>query len=213
MIIHLLAPKDQSKWPKIWHHCHNIWKTSPYEIKMWNDEDIDQLLKEDDEEFFKDYLSNLKPIFKWDYVRPLILKKFGGAYFDMDVEIFFNFLPQLNPNIIYIVGGHTEVEKREIVQNSIMISYLNEMSFNFWNDIQQYFKYNVKTNFLDCKEPYSRIIKDQIVIDTVGPYALSRFVKANEHMSPPVEILDANIFNRGPNTIRFSFHHQTGAWK
>ena len=146
MTIHLIAAGDlenPNNWPKIWSKCYNIWKSSPYKIKLWGDKDINNLLIEDDEGFFKDYLSNLKPIFKWDYVRPLILKKFGGAYFDMDIEIFFDFLPQLNPNVVYIMGGHKEIDKKNIVENSIMISYPNLYNNQFFHDLQQYFKYNI----------------------------------------------------------------------
>lgn len=212
MTIHLLAPKDQTKWPEIWHHCYNIWKTSPYEIKMWHDEDVDQLLKEDDEDFFINYLSKLKPIFKWDYIRPLILKKYGGAYFDIDVEIYYDFIPMVKGNKIYIIGGHDEDIDIKTFQNSIMISSLNKITFNFWNDLQQYFKYNIKKNYQDCLEPYSKIRKWQSAVEYAGPIALSRFVNAHKHLYP-IETLNADLFNRGSNDIRFSFHHQTYTWR
>ena len=131
MLIHLIAPKDQTKWLEVWHHCYNIWKSTPYKIKMWHDEDVDQLLKEDDEEFF-DILNTLSPIYKFDYVRYLILEKFGGAYFDMDVELIINFIPLLNPNKIYLSEG----ENNCLISNHIMIS---PPDFLFW--------FNIKKNF------------------------------------------------------------------
>ena len=54
MTIHLIAAgrlENPSDWPELWYHCYNIWKSSPYQIKLWGTKDIDTLLKEDDEDF------------------------------------------------------------------------------------------------------------------------------------------------------------------
>ena len=106
MIINLIAPEDRSKWKPIWKKCYKKWLSSPYEIRLWGDKEIDSLLKEDNNEFYHK-LSECPNIYKYDYIRYLILDKVGGAYFDMDVEIIRDFIPLLNENRLYLYGGYS----------------------------------------------------------------------------------------------------------
>ena len=205
MVIHLIAPKNQQLWHPIWHHCYNIWKSSPYEIKMWGDEDVDNLLKEDDEEFFK-LIDTLPKIYKIDYVRYIILEKFGGAYFDMDVELYIDFIPSINPNKIYLMGSDSH---EETVQNSIMVSSLPNSIL--WSDLKNHIKYKIKDNFNKCLDLNSILPIGTIVRKMVGPIILSKHVKLNRS-STPIEILAYQHFNRGNNEIKFTYHHQTGIW-
>jgi mannosyltransferase OCH1-like enzyme len=196
MLIHLLAPKDQTLWPKIWYKCYDIWKTSPYKIKMWYDEDIDQLLKEDDKEFFNSYLSKLDKIYKFDYVRYLILEKFGGAYFDMDIEIVRDFIFLLNKDVVYIMEGNRD----EYLQNSIMISPPNN---RLWTNIKYYCKWNVINHFEKCRS------SNFWTVNTVGPLALSSYFSK---FKPPFEMLSYHHFSTTTNTLSFSKHHNTISW-
>jgi mannosyltransferase OCH1-like enzyme len=195
MIIHLLAPDDKSKWDEVWHQCYNKWKISPYEIKLWNDEDIDQLLIEDDKEFF-DILNTLHPIYKFDYVRYIILEKFGGAYFDMDVEIIIDFIPLLDPKQIYIMEGRRD----EFLQNSIMIS---PPEYLVWDSVKKYCKFNVLNNLEKCKS------SDFWVVYMVGPIALSNYFS---RFSPPFEMLSYHHFHNPESTLSFSKHYSTSVW-
>ena len=202
MIIHLIAPKDQTKWPKIWHKCYNIWKSSPYKIKMWHDNDVDQLLKEDDEEFFNT-LNSLPPIYKFDYVRYIILEKFGGAYFDMDVEIILNFIPLLKSNKIYLMEGTGGT----YVENSIMITPLDLSLNEYWKRIKHFCKN--KINALDI----SKLTNNNINY-TVGSQSLSEyFIKHKPHRdSYQFDILGYHQFASIYNSLAFSRHHQTSNW-
>ena len=195
MTIHLIAPRDQTKWHKIWHHCYNIWKNSPYEIKMWHDEDADQLLKEDDEEFFNT-LNTLEPIYKFDYVRYLILEKFGGAYFDMDIEIVKDFIPMLCYDKVYIMEG----KRDEYLQNSIMIS---PPDFLLWSGVKRYCKFNILNNLEKCKS------HNFWVNDMVGPGALSNYFSK---FKPPFQPLSYHHFDDPNSILSFSKHHTTSVW-
>ena len=203
MIIHLLAPKDQTKWPDIWHHCYNIWESIPYKIKLWGDKDIDQLLKEDDEEFFN-ILDTLNPVYKWDYVRYLILEKFGGAYFDVDIEVidgsFFNKLIQ---DRIYLMEGTTGT----YVENSIMITPSNLALSEYWKRLKKYSQYIIKSS------PTNKLIKEN-VIWKVGPGLLSKFF-LDHHLntkSRQWEILGYQQFGSKTNNVVYTRHHQTAIW-
>jgi mannosyltransferase OCH1-like enzyme len=163
---------------------------------MWHDEDIDKLLKEDDEDFFTNYLNKLKPIYKYDYVRYLILEKFGGAYFDMDVEIIRDFIPLLDPTVIYIMEGPFS----QYLENSIMIS---PPEYLVWNNIKNYCKINVVKNFQKCKS------HDFWVVEMVGPKAMSYYFAKHK---PPFEILSYHHFYNAQSTLSFSKHHTTNSW-
>jgi mannosyltransferase OCH1-like enzyme len=202
MIIHLIAPKDKSKWNKVWYHCYKSWENCPYPIKMWHDEDVDQLLKEDDEEFFT-ILNTLHPIYKWDYVRFIILEKFGGAYFDMDVEIvdssFFN---KLNSAKIYVMEG----TNGSLIENSIMISREDRKDSVMWSRLKEYSKFQVLNNLEDCKEKYK-------VVNYVGPNLISRyFVKYLSNFKTKYEILSYPQFSSLTNEISFSRHYNISSW-
>jgi len=200
--IHLLAPNDQFKWHSVWKHCYNIWESSPYEIKMWSDEEVDKLLKEDDEEFFN-ILNTLPPIYKFDYVRYIILEKFGGAYFDMDVEIINgSFLNTLNPIKMYFM----ECTLGSYIENSIMIATkIPQYNQDLFYRIKTYIKRKVIDNIEDCSTFN--------VLKYVGAYALSDWFSRYIHQTnQQYEILGQYQFASTTNEIVYTRHHQTSEW-
>ena len=207
MTVHLIAAgrmEDSANWPKIWHKCYKSWKGCPYKIKIWNDKNIDQLLKEDDEEFFNT-LNILSPIYKWDYVRYIILEKFGGAYFDMDVEIVDgSFLNQLNPNKIYLMEGTGGA----YVENSIMIS---KHPYNeFWTRLKNYTKNQVMLSLNQC-------IDSNKVIYKIGSFSMTEFIfkslpTYNNKVGGIYEILGTHQFASTTNEIVYTRHHYTSEW-
>lgn len=201
MVIHLIAPKNQAQWHDIWHHCFKSWKNCPYEIKIWDDEDVDQLLKEDDEEFFNT-LNTLPFIYKFDYVRFILLEKFGGAYFDMDVEVIKDFFPLLNPTKIYIMEG----TNGSLVENSIMISRKDRVDKVMWSRLKEYSKFQILNNLNDCKRSFK-------VINYAGPNLISNyFTKYLPNFGISYEVLSYPQFASLTNEISFSRHHQTSFW-
>jgi mannosyltransferase OCH1-like enzyme len=196
MTIHLLAPKDRSKWNPIWHKCYNIWESGPYEVKLWGDEDVDILLKEDDEEFYNKYLNQLDPIYKFDLVRYIILEKYGGAYFDMDVEINFDFIPLLDLNEIYFAEG----EDNCIVSNHIIISPIDYL---YWYNIRQELKLKLINKFDKAKKnPFW-------TLETVGPIGLSYVLATNKYKYTP---LSKWHFGSMKSKLQFCIHHTTHNW-
>ena len=94
-IIHQSAPADKSKWPEIWAKCQKKWKelfpAPKYEYKMWTDEDLDALMKNDFPEYYDMYKGYDQNIKRFDIARYFILHKYGGIYADMDYICFKNF--------------------------------------------------------------------------------------------------------------------------
>ena len=203
MTIHLIAPKDNTQWLPVWHHCYNIWKSSPYIIKIWYDEDIDQLLKEDDEEFFN-VINSLQPIYKFDYVRYLILQKFGGAYFDMDIELIRDFFPLLDKNSIYINEGTSG----NYLENCLMIASQNKDSYSiFFERIKDHCKDNILLNYNKC------LINVRQTLYTVGANALSKFViKQLKYFPINFNVLAFEHFGSLTNSLSFCKHHYTNNW-
>ena len=197
MIIHQLAPSDKNKWHPTWKMCHSSISKLPYKIKIWNDEEINNELKKDDEYFYNKYLSILDPIYKWDYIRYIILERYGGAYLDMDIEIKFNFFPLLNNNIIYILEGKHE----EYLQNSIIIS--PPTHHVLWNGIKEWCKINIINNFDECKSNVINTIK------MVGPQAISNYFARN---NIPFEMLSYHHFSKLDSKLSLAIHHQTSNW-
>ena len=208
MTIHLIAAgklENPNSWSEVWNYCYNIWKSSPHEIKVWGDKDIDNLLKEDDEEFFNT-LNTLNPIYKWDYVRYLILEKFGGAYFDMDVEIIRDFFSLLDPYSIYINEGTSGT----YLENSIIISPQidnNKSASIFFERIKDQCKDNILLNYDKCLNDVRQTLY------TVGATALSKFViKQLKYFSINFNVLAFEHFGSLENSLSFCKHHYTNNW-
>ena len=205
MAIHLIAAgklENPNNWPELWHHCYNIWKSSPYEIKLWGDANIDQLLEEDDKEFFK-ILNTLPPIYKWDYIRYVILERFGGAYFDMDVEIIHDFLPLLDKNKHYFMEGTGGT----LVENSILVSKQLNPDSTFWNRFKMYSKRKILENLKECHIPYN-------VLHYVGPWMMTEvliksFLNQKDKM---YSVLGYEQFANPNNNIVFSKHYTMSTW-
>tara|TARA_R110000803_G_scaffold210430_2_gene282176 strand:+ start:80 stop:769 length:690 start_codon:yes stop_codon:yes gene_type:complete len=188
MDIHLIAPKDKSQWRDKWKKCYKFWENSSYNVIIWDDEKIDNILKQDDIMLFE-VLNQLPPIYKYDYVRYIILDKFGGAYFDLDVEVIVDFIPSLHPDEVYISEGQPfkdEEIKRDFgdklspsffelietpidyaLSNHIMISPKNR---GLWKIIKNKVKINLIKYYKTHNGNFINVLK------VVGPIALSRIV-------------------------------------
>jgi hypothetical protein len=214
MKIHFLAPEDKNKWHPLWDECFNTWAQTKHDLNIWTDKGIDQLLKEDNEEFYTEYLNKLDNIYKFDYVRYIILKKYGGAYVDMDVELVNDFFPLLDPNIIYMMEGTNGT----YVENSIMISpiqdpnkpynqksHYEKASYEIWGRIKSMAKNNIIRRFDEINN------NSKLVIEVVGPGMLSTFFSKLKN-SLLYDILGYYNFNNPNSTLSFTKHHYSGTW-
>lgn len=209
MVIHLITAgkyQDPNKWPNIWRKCYKSWEGCPYKIKIWNNEKINILLKEDDEEFFN-ILNNLPPIYKWDYVRYIILEKFGGAYFDMDVEIidssFFNKLPL---NKMFFMEGTSG----SYLENSIMITPINLYYEEFWEKIKNYAQYIVKSSPKTTLTPHN--VQTKVGSGMLSKFFLDKLLNSSSTIRP-WEILGYHQFGCPSNNgIVFTKHYNTSLW-
>jgi mannosyltransferase OCH1-like enzyme len=202
MTIHLISTLPKNQWPPIWKTCYNIWKNSSYTIKLWGAEEIDKELKEDDSEFYE-VLKTIPDIYSIDYVRYIILEKYGGAYFDLDVEIVNNFIHLLNPNIAYFAEG----DIGEYAQNSIIISNRDNI---FWNRLKLFTKFKILNNLDQDLTISNNVLKIS------GPLSLSEFLlKFKDKFLPEtkVELLSIHHFGNPDSSLCFAKHHRTNTWQ
>jgi mannosyltransferase OCH1-like enzyme len=208
MTIHLItAGKYQNKknWPEVWVKCFESITKTKNNICIWNDESIDKLLQEDDNEFYNEYLNKLHPIYKWDYVRYIILEKYGGAYFDMDIELVdASFIDKLHPEKIYLMEGTGGT----YVENSIMVSPVTKNHMQIWQRLKTFAKNRIMNKFEECNNPYN-------VVWITGPQLMSEFFI--KHLPEQAhrnyyDILAWEHFGNPKGTINFTKHYQTGTW-
>jgi mannosyltransferase OCH1-like enzyme len=207
MTIHFLTAgkyQNQEDWPEIWNKCFDSWFKTNYDICLWNDEGVDNLLIEDDKEFLK-ILNTLPPIYKFDYVRYLILEKYGGAYIDMDVELIEDFFHRLNPEKIYLMDG----TRGTYLENSIMISPQNDINCKIWKDMKTFSKNIIIQNFKECSDYYNSIW-------TSGPGSLSTYFIKHLDQDLPIrsyfDILAWEHFSNPNGTLNFTKHYHISAW-
>jgi mannosyltransferase OCH1-like enzyme len=203
MTIHFLAPENKSKWHSVWEKCFNTWTKTNYDLSIWTDEGIDELIQKDDNEFYYDYLNQIDPIYKFDYVRLIILEQYGGIYSDMDIELIEDFIPMLNKNKIYMMEG----DIGELYSNCLMISPNDNFTQEVWRTLKLFCKQRIIDNFELCKDKYN-------VMRIVGPFAISEwFAKYfNEFNLPKVGILSKYHFSQIDSDISFTRHYATSTW-
>ena len=174
-IIHQTAPADKAKWNEVWYKCQESWfekfPSPEYEYKMWTDEDLDSLIKNDFPWFYDIYSNYDVNIKRIDIARYFILYKYGGIYADMDYMCINNFYDLLPPEKVSISESpHTQ---NEYIQNALMASNKNN---NFWLKV--------------IDESKNRI--NDSVFNATGPNLVSDIYFANKN---DVNILEKNLFN------------------
>ena len=175
-IIHQTAPSDKSKWKEDWHTCQKTWLTlypePEYTYRMWNDDDLDNLIKNDFDWYYDIYKSYKKNIQRIDIARYFILYKYGGIYADMDYMCMKNFYDILPPDKVSI--SESPYKNIEFLQNALMASNINNEFF-------------LKV----IEEAKNRTDAEDVLFST-GPVLVSNVYLQNKDM---VNALPSNLFN------------------
>lgn len=199
--IHLLAPNNKDKWHPTWKICYTSWERSIYTTNLWDDNRIDSELELDNKDFYK-ILNTLPLVYKLDYIRYIILEKYGGMYVDMDVELIQNFIPKLNPNKVYIAGGLFE---KEYLQNWLMFS-VNPEHKALWTRIKWFARDRIMDNLELASKPEN-------AFSLVGSRVLTDFFNlSNYFRDKSFEVLGYEHFGNPNATISFTKHYTTGTW-
>jgi mannosyltransferase OCH1-like enzyme len=119
-IIHQTAPTNKNHWHPLWFKCAQSWVNNypDFEIRIWNDKEINDLVKEHYPKYWEMYNEFPVHIMKIDFVRFCFLHKFGGIYADMDMFCYKNFYEELNKDI-YVLENPMG---NDSIENSMMVS-------------------------------------------------------------------------------------------
>lgn len=178
-IIHQTAPADENVWHPIWKECQNSWKNNfpDFEYVLWNDEDIEKLVKENYGEYFDLYKSFPYHIMRVDFARFCILHHSGGFYVDMDFFCKKNFYNLLKRDL-YLVESWEEWGEK--IQNSLMIS---SKGHNFWLKCMKFSQIKFDLNNQNVLE------KNNYILESCGPKMMSKILDSS------VKFLPKEIFN------------------
>ena len=209
-IIHQTAYANKNEWHPIWKHCQQstLKHFKDFEYKFWDDDSLDNFVKEKYPQIYEEYKNFSSHIFQLDCVRYLLLHYYGGIYIDMDVYCYDNFYDELKGDILLV-----ESIGDELVQNSLMASVPNHP---FWMDCYDLTLHRTKT--IELKPCLNTFFKkeadenDNLVRLISGPLMLSDCVKQNKHA---IYILPYKYFNHEPLSYKKEFktkHMQSGMW-
>eukprot|EP00930_Biecheleria_cincta_P025447 TRINITY_DN1811_c1_g1_i1.p2 TRINITY_DN1811_c1_g1~~TRINITY_DN1811_c1_g1_i1.p2 ORF type:complete len:352 (-),score=88.57 TRINITY_DN1811_c1_g1_i1:31-1086(-) len=208
-IVHQLAPANQAVWPEAWFLCQERWKNvySDWKYMLWNDEDVDNLVKTKYPDQYSWFKSAPMKILRIDAARAFILDAYGGIYADMD---FFPYrkldLPDDGKAMLVESDGLYEV-----VQNSFMAS---AQGHPFWK-----LCFKMMSSYIQehPTKPAEGMETAHYVLNATGPWMLGRALKAGG--ASMIEPLDKHRFNPAHDeaercTVNTCFmrHISTGCW-
>jgi len=163
-----------------WREHHPDW-----EYKLWTDEMNEAFIKAHYPDFLDIYQAYPSIIQKVDAVRYFILSKIGGLYVDLDFFCFKNIMPLLENTDSVFGQEHAEHcvphQKDFIVSNALMASI-------------------PQSGFLEavCNELYQPVRKyedkNDMVLETTGPFMLTRIYATKTYAPEQVKIVEPSIF-------------------
>jgi len=197
-IIHQTAPADKSKWHEIWRKCQKKWKelfpAPKYEYKMWTDEDLDGLMKNDFPEYYDMYKGYDQNIKRFDIARYFILYKYGGIYADMDYICFKNFYDLMPSDKVSI--SESPYKHNEHLQNALMVS---PKEHPFWIKV--------------IEKATTRAGPGVDVLEATGPVLVSDTYEENKD---DVNVLPIDLYNPHKklpeNEKHITRHYGTAVW-
>lgn len=233
-LIHKIAPSDKNKWHALWKICDESWKKhfpeEEYEYKYWDLEEMDELVAQEFPQYYEIYKGFRWTILKLDWIRFVILYKYGGIYGDMDYYVYKNFYKDISTSWMFGQAGERETKScwileawfnlsrnparktYESVQNSLMVSAPGQI---FWvrcieDSLDDYLcdRYPLLQNDPDLTSFDGNVY----IKDIAGPRFLSR---AYANYPNYVNLINRDFFNPHygfyHNLLRGK-HMMTGQW-
>ena len=218
-IIHQTAPTNKTNWHPLWFKCAQSWRDqfSGFKHRMWNDSEIDHLVKEHYPKYWEMYNAFPAHIMKIDFVRFCFLHKFGGIYADMDMYCYKNFLQELDEEIYLLENPMGN----DLIENSMMVSLAEHP---FWVecmdlclDRYQYIKENhpeylghIKVVSSDKK--FGRLLRPYLVFFITGTNLISTAFRETRFK---VNTLPGIYYNNNDLSYHLDYrtkHIHTGLW-
>ena len=191
--------------PKLYLRCLESWKkyASDFEIRIWNMDNY----KADDCLFFNQAIEHRNWAFASDYARADILRKYGGIYMDLDVEmlrpiddLLYNdaYMSFESPDRIECGSGMGARPGHRVIEE-ICESY----------EKRPYLKADGSWDNSTCPVRYTKVIEKHGLIKD------GSFQMVEDITVYPFEVLTCKSFDTGIiyNTqLSYTVHHHNGSW-
>lgn len=203
-------PDDIAQFIERWH------KLLPdYEFMLW---DMNRLNDEIDSDFVREAISQRKWAFAADYTRLFAIKKYGGVWFDTDVELFKNIDDLLASDCF--IGKESWIDKDGMVYlTSHFMGAVKGHPF-----IKECLDYYNDRHFVIGKDADGKPLMDQTMIslmqsEVAEKYGLDRRAKNKDRaqlLTNGVKVYPSYCFCRPMYTSMkkvYGIHRVAGAWR
>lgn len=218
-IIHQTAPSDKSTWHPLWEQCQHSWKENfpDFEYRLWSDEDIDELIKEQYTQFWDMYSNFPAHIMKIDFVRFAILHHCGGIYADMDYYCYQNFYDELS-GAAYVVENPYGNDPFE---NSLMCSAKGAEFFMKCMELSlERYEYTKKVNpdmltnvsIISKDKKFGLVLRPYIVFYITGTQLISSAYRKYKYLVSPLSGMLFNNNDVSYDPMYKAKHVHTGLW-
>lgn len=128
-----MAPNNMDDWHPVWKLCQPSWKKhfpeTEYTHILWNDDDLDKFVETEFKGLYSEFYNSAPfHLIKLDFVRLLLLYRYGGIYVDMDMFCYKNFYNEITKNVALVEDTNFSDSMRfdhGIVMNNMIISEKN----------------------------------------------------------------------------------------
>lgn len=172
-----------------------------WSYRLWTDEDLERLVREDFPTFYNWWRSLDKPIKRVDAARYCILHKHGGLYADLDFIFTRTPDPLLDEGhrLYFYRSMQAEVKGWKFLGNALMFSVPGEA---FW---------------LGALEYMAALPPRTSVLEHTGPRALGAYYDSLT-TKPPARIFGPDVFDNercgdGIGSREYGYHVRTATWQ
>lgn len=182
--------------------CMETWKKvlPNYEIKEWHEEDVIHIQNQ----YFKEAWENKKWAFMADYVRLYALKKYGGIYFDTDVEVkkpLDEFL-----GLDFFAGSERCGKQEQLGMQVIGASKNNPLISQMLSEYDhlRFIKPDGSLNMIPNTVRFARFFEDRFGIKQIFHHEV---INLNDQS----KIYPFDVFSN-PSDQSYTIHHFVGSW-
>tara|TARA_R110000737_G_C14556991_1_gene481608 strand:- start:49 stop:645 length:597 start_codon:yes stop_codon:yes gene_type:complete len=171
-IEHDIFVKSSLAWED---YCYN----NNLDYKLWTSDNIGELSLDYKEVFDKLDEEGRDPFVKVDYLRPVILKRYGGCYVDLDIEPKENF-KDLYVNNDIIIGSFKNRKGNFEINNNIL-----KLDKEKSSELVEYYKTQI---YEKSQVKIYDTWRLRYILQTCGPKSLIRYCKRkNLNFTPDLE--------------------------
>lgn len=195
-IIHQTGPRNKQKWNPLWFTCQEsvLQNFKDFEYIFWDDESIDNFVKNNFPEEYDTFFNAQVSIIKIDLFNYMCLYVYGGITIHLDVYVYKNFYNELVKPVV-IQETAENCKQTEFIQNAIIASRPKEPFIKKLIDLTiERIKENKNTNLVEKKIDGFDVKDPNIILYISGPKLMTD-VYFNYDKKEEIQVLPNNIYN------------------